>query len=65
MGEHRGIYERIGSSRFPVEERYGPATTQMMYSNDEIIDEISAKVSETFDKRIDQDILALLNGWRR
>ncbi len=36
-----------------------------MYSNDEIIDEISAKVSETFDKRIDQDILALLNGWRR
>ena len=65
MGEHRGIYERIGASRFPVEERYGPATTQMMYSNDEIIDEISTKVSETFDKRIDQDILALLNGWRR
>ena len=65
MGEHRGIYERIGPSRFPVEERYGPATPQMMYSNDEIIDEISAKVSETFDKRVDQDILALLNGWRR
>ena len=65
MGGHRGVYERIGPSRFPVEERYGPATPQMMYSNDEIIDEISAKVSETFDKRIDQDILALLNGWRR
>lgn len=65
MGEHRGIYERISVSRFPVEERYGPVTTQMMYSNDEIIDEISAKASETFDKRIDQDILALLNGWRR
>ena len=31
MGEHRGIYERIGVSRFPVEERYGPATPQMMY----------------------------------
>ena len=65
MGEHRGIYERIGVSRFPVEERYGPATTQMMYSNDEITEEISEKVVETFDKRIDQDILALLNGWRR
>lgn len=65
MGEHRGIYERIGLSRFPVEERYGPATSQMMYSNDEVTEEISAKVSETFDKRIDQDILALLNGWRR
>lgn len=65
IGEHQGIYERIGVSRFPVEERYGPATSQMMYSNDEITEEISAKVSETFDKRIDQDILALLNGWRR
>jgi hypothetical protein len=65
MGEHRGIYERIGLNRFPVEERYGPATSQMIYSNDEVIDEISARVSETFDKRIDQDILALLNGWRR
>ena len=65
MGEHRGIYERIGASRFPVEERYGPATPQMMYSNDEIVEEISGKVVETFDKRIDQDILALLNGWRR
>lgn len=65
MGEHRGIYERVGVSRFPVEERYGPATSQMMYSNDEVTEEISAKVSETFDKRIDQDILALLNGWRR
>ena len=65
MGEHRGIYERIGLNRFPVEERYGPATSQMIYSNDEVIDEISARVSETFDKRIDQEILALLNGWRR
>lgn len=65
MGEHRGIYERIGASRFPVEERYGPATPQMMYSNDEITGEISEKVVETFDKRIDQDILALFNGWRK
>ena len=65
MGEHRGIYERIGISRFPVEERYGPATPQMMYSNDEVLEEISEKAVETFDKRIDQDILALLNGWRK
>ena len=36
-----------------------------MYSNDEITGEISEKVVETFDKRIDQDILALLNGWRK
>ena len=37
----------------------------MMYSNDEVLEEISEKAVETFDKRIDQDILALLNGWRK
>ena len=63
LGKHRGIYERIGTSRFPVEERYGPATTQMMYSNDEIVEEIREKVGETFDKRIDHEILRILNGW--
>lgn len=65
MGEHRGIYERIGSSRFPVKELYGPATPQMMYSNDEVVEEIGEKVIDTYEKRIDHEILALLNGWRR
>ena len=31
MGEPRGIYERSGVSRFPVKERYGPATSQIWY----------------------------------
>ena len=65
MGEHRGIYERIGSSRFPVKELYGPATPQMMYSNDEVVEEIGEKVIDTYEKRIDHEILVLLNGWRR
>lgn len=65
MGGHRGIYERIGPNRFPVEELYGPATPQMMYSNEAVTDEIERKVAETYEKRIDHEILRVLNGWGR
>ena len=65
MGGHRGIYERVGVKRFPVEELYGPATPQMMYSNEEVIDEIENKMAETYEKRIDHEILRILNGWGR
>ena len=65
MGGHRGVYERVGAKRFPVEELYGPATPQMMYSNEEVMDEIEAKMAETYEKRIDHEILRILNGWGR
>ena len=65
MGGHKGIYERVGVKRFPVEELYGPATPQMMYSNEEVMDEIEAKMAETYEKRIDHEILRILNGWGR
>lgn len=63
MGSHRGIYERKGPSRFPVTELYGPATPQMMYSNEAVTDEIEDKMAETYEKRIDHEILRILNGW--
>ena len=65
MGGHTGIYERVGVKRFPVEELYGPATPQMMYSNEEVTDEIERKVADTYEKRIDHEILRILNGWGR
>jgi len=65
MGEHRDIYERLGPSRFPVEELYGPATPQMMYSNEDVLDEIEQKMADTYEKRIDHEILRILNGWGR
>ena len=65
MGGHKGIYERVGVKRFPVEELYGPATPQMMYSNEKVTDEIERKVADTYEKRIDHEILRILNGWGR
>lgn len=65
MGGHRGIYERLGVKRFPVRELYGPATPQMMYANEDVLDEIENKMAETYEKRIDHEILRVLNGWGR
>lgn len=65
MGGHRGVYERLGPDRFPVTELFGPATPQMMYSNEAVVDEIDAKMAETYEKRIDHEIVRLLNGWGR
>lgn len=63
MGSHLGIYERIAAPRLPIRELYGPATTQMMYSNENVLDQIEEKVAEAFEKRVDHEITRLLNGW--
>lgn len=65
MGGHRGIYERVGVMRFPVKELYGPATPQMIYSSENVTDEMERKMAETYEKRIDHEILRILNGWGR
>lgn len=62
MSGHLGIYERISAPRYPVRELYGPATPQMM-ANAGIESSIQAKIVETFDKRIDHEIAAILNGY--
>ena len=59
---HRVIFEREGLSRIPITELYGPATPQMMYSNEAVTDEIEQKMAETYEKRIDHEILRILNG---
>lgn len=63
VNSHLGIYERITMKRLPIQEFYGPATPQMMYSNEEVMDKIDDKVAETFEKRIEHEITRVLNGW--
>ncbi len=63
MGGHRGIYERVGVKKRPVKELYGPATPQMMYANEAVIDNVEAKMIDTYEKRIDHEIIRVLNGW--
>lgn len=63
VGGHYGIYERVGAARYPIRELYGPATPQMMYANEDVMDAIEDKMVETYEKRIDHEILRVLNGW--
>lgn len=63
MGSHYGIYERQGEKRFPVKELFGPATPQMMYSNENVMDSIEAKMASTYEERIEHEITRVLNGW--
>ena len=63
VGGRRGIYERMGAERLPIQQLYGPATTQMMYANENVLDAIEEKMAETYEKRIDHEILRVLNGW--
>ncbi len=61
MMGHLGIFERISQPRYPVRELYGPATPQMM-QNEGVQSAVSNKIIETFEKRIDHEIAAILNG---
>lgn len=64
VGNRYGVFERVGKSRYPIEEKYGPSTPQMMSANDDLSQEIGDKLREAFDNRIEHEILAVLNGWR-
>ena len=61
-GKHTGVYERTTPSRFPVRELFGPATPQMIYSNEEVMDAVEEKIVETYEKRIDHEVSRILNG---
>lgn len=56
-----GVFERLSSKRFPVERKYGPSTGHMM-QNDKVIEEMTKTIEETYDKRIEHEILRLLSG---
>jgi len=59
---HVGIFERKRDSRFPVEEIMGSSVAQM--AGDTVVyDEVEKKAQETIDKRVEQEITRLLNGY--
>lgn len=56
------VFERVGAPRFPVEQKYGPSTAHMMQS-EAVIEKMDETIRDTFDKRIEHEILRVLNGW--
>lgn len=56
------VFERVGSPRFPVEQKFGPSTGHMM-QNEQVVEKMDVTIRETFDKRVEHEILRVLNGW--
>lgn len=57
----RGVWERVGKRRFPVEQKYGPSTGQMM-QDDGVVDKMTEHIEQVFDQRIEHEIWRILNG---
>lgn len=56
------VFERVGAPRFPVEQKFGPSTGHMM-QNEKVTEEMDKTIRETFEKRVDHEMLRVLNGW--
>ena len=46
----------------PVEQKFGPSTGHMM-RNEEVIEKMDETIRDTYEKRIEHEILRVLNGW--
>ena len=55
-------FERVGSPRFPVEQKFGPSTAHMM-QNEQVIEKMDKKIKEEFEKRMEVQITRIMNGW--
>jgi len=56
------VFERVGAPRFPVEQKFGPSTAHMM-GNEQVIERMDETIRETYDKRIEHEIMRVMNGW--
>lgn len=55
----RGVWERVGRKRFPVEQKYGPSTGHMM-QDEGVSDKLTDRMMEVFDSRIEHEISRIL-----
>lgn len=55
----RGVWERVGIKRLPVEQLYGPSTGQMM-QDEGVSEKLSGHIMEVFDSRIEHEISRIL-----
>ncbi len=56
------VFERLGASRLPIEQKFGPSTAHMM-ENEQVVEQMETTIRETFEARLDHETLRILNGW--
>ena len=57
----QGVWERVGTARFPVEKKYGPSTGHMM-QDDGVSEKLTDHIQNVFDQRIEHEITRILSG---
>ena len=62
---HIGLFERSGTNRLPIEQKFGPSVPQMMSANENLASTIGDQMRNTFEDRMEHEVLAVLNGWNR
>lgn len=62
---HIGLFERYSKSRLPIEQKFGPSIPQMMGANPELANTVGNDIEKTFSERMNHEVLALMNGWRK
>lgn len=45
-----------------MEQKFGPSTGHMM-RNEEVIEKMDETIRDTYEKRVEHEILRVLNGW--
>lgn len=62
---HIGLFERTGTKRLPITQKMGPSVPQMMGANPNLANSVGENVRKVFEERLEHEITAILNGWRK
>lgn len=57
-----GVYERLGPSRLPIEQKFGPSAAHMMM-DEQVTHMMEDQIVSVFNDRIEHEIDRVLNGW--
>lgn len=62
---HVGLFERYGKDKLPIEQKFGPSVPQMMGANENLAGAVGEDIQKTFEERMEHEVNAILNGWRK
>lgn len=60
-GNHKGIFKRVGKSRYPIKQLYGPGATEML-NNEKTKQVITETAVTEFDKEFNRQVAYLFKG---
>jgi hypothetical protein len=64
LSGHRGVFERVGKARFPIQEKFTVSVPDMLRASN-VRSEIESKSNDILQKNLDREIKALKRGYGR